>query len=281
MFRKSYDGVTSTMAAPLFQLQGKAFHGKGMAIRLASRLMGFKWQDNLWKDATRPEKFTEYWSGNAPFTQFLHGQGLVAGFQSDVLGVVGSREYLLTCGIDSILDLYPAGNGGNKKQRFDPQNAACAQIDGILRRMDDMAYQVVEPFFTEKVSDADLLPSFLSECEEYLTQNARLNGYLVGDGLTVADLSVFSMVSIFHPECKYLHATPGHIDFDAIPDECFRQYPRIYEHTQRIAEQETIREFIFFFNKMAKEFLDDDEEQERTIEYPSKKITITYQHNCK
>ena len=72
------------------------------------------------------------------------------------------------------------------------------------------------------------------------------------------------MISMFHPKYKNLHS----MTLDGIRDNFLSQYPRLMDHTEKLAEHETIKEFIQSFNKISNDFIQSRNEQETVISYP-------------
>lgn len=112
-----------------------------------------------------------------------------------------------------------------------------AQVEQISDTMDDLRAEVAKWIY-EKTEDkkndilsklrSDVFPKFIDILEKLLRANSINSGYFVGDGLTLADLSVFetwTMPLQLHPD-----AFDGH--------------PEIQAHRARVEKHENLADYI-------------------------------------
>lgn len=89
-------------------------------------------------------------------------------------------------------------------------------------------------------------------------------GFFVGNDMTIADLQFFGIVSMLHPETKDLHQ----MSWDGFRFDFFKNYPKSYEHTLRMAENPTIKSFIDSFNEEVAQFMKIEKKQEMVLIRP-------------
>jgi len=260
------------MAPPVFCLSYFPFHGRALPIRLAATLNGLRWEDRLIKrDKFLQDKlFTEYskyaprWIGLPEVTFYRDPSPQITVGQS-----IGLLRYIGQLGSENKPhDLYPSEN------KMD-----CLLIDELLYADEEMIKLLTNAFMEQDPdtklkltaeltvptpNDPKRLQYFMGRFEDRLRENkvrGNNNGFFVGDGLTIADLQFFSIVSILHPETKSLHQ----ISWDGFDYSFFKGYKSCYEHVLRVADNPTIKAFIDSFNEDAAQFMKDAEKQETVI----------------
>eukprot|EP01084_Bolivina_argentea_P112787 201126_1 len=256
------------MAGTLFRLTYGPVHGLALPIRLSAVLNGIEWEDCLIKrdEFARMKQSGEFvprWTGLPQATFYDQSQPVNVGQSSALLRYVAQLRDNSTN-----YDLYPTRNTFN-----------CLLIDEIIDSLQDV-YKIMTPSFmeqdvekklamrTELTQNPDKLPLFLRRYEQLIADNdiirGHKNGYFVGDGLSIADLKIFSMTSLLHPRTKPLHS----ITIDGIDESFLSAYPRVSDHTEMLADHKTIRGFMERFNEITNVFNQKQHEQELVMKYP-------------
>ena len=256
------------MASPLFRLTYFPIaHGRGLPLRIAAVLNGVEWEDHLIKkDAftqlkTSPSSgYQARWTGLPEATFYNQPNPSTVAQSASILRYIAQLR-----SPDTPYNLYPT------ETPFE-----CCRIDEIVDSVEDML-KIIVPVFYEKdaekkkelevdlTDNPDKLPLWLGRYERRLEENwnsGNRNGFFIGKGVTIADLKVFSVVCIFHPECRQFFG----LNLDGIRGDLIAEFPRINEHCNRFLWHPAIRAFVVALKgKIA--YFTKNEQSEMTVRY--------------
>eukprot|EP01084_Bolivina_argentea_P207309 353723_1 len=226
-------------ASPIFRITYFGFGGRAAPLRLAAFLGDVSYIDKFesFSDHGRKKKNgLRRWCGMPELTIFdKNGK--------EVLTVGQSNACLRYIG--TLTKLYPS----------DPVQRVL--VDELLDSVEDMAH-LMAPAIKQKdtvkqksmrlaLMGSDKLPYWLHKFENRLEENEKrgnLNGYFVGNALTVADLKFFCQIS------KILSGNLDYIDGDKLvaPNK------RIAKFAQKVSQMEEVRLFYAQFTKQQKQY---------------------------
>lgn len=257
------------MAAPLFRLTYFPIaHGRGLPLRIAAVLNGVDWEDHLIKK----ERFTQLktsptsgyqarWTGLPEATFYNQPTPSTVAQSASILRYIAQLR-----SPNTQYNLYPL------ETPFD-----CLRIDEIVDSVEDMLKIIVPVFYeqdsekkkkleVELTDNPDKLPLWLGRYEQRLEENwnsGNHNGFYVGNGMTIADLKVFSVICIFHPECRQFFG----LNLEGIRGDLIAEFPRVNEHCNRFVRYPEIRNFLVNLKAKIACFMEKEDESEMVIRY--------------